>query len=71
MAGIRIAARFEKARGALEGKEAARVADAVLRLNTNPELPAFHLHRVDACGFWSARVGGDLRIILQRATMAC
>lgn len=66
MAGIRIAARFEKARGALEGKEAARVADAVLRLNTNPELPAFHLHRVDACGFWSARVGGDLRIILQR-----
>ena len=56
MAGIRIAARFEKARGALEGKEAARVADAVLRLNTNPELPAFHLHRVDACGLqrWRA-----------------
>ena len=66
MAGIRFSERFEKARQALSGKEARAVADVVLRLNSDPTNPVFHLHRVEACDFWSARVGGDLRIILQR-----
>ncbi len=66
MAGIRLSGSFEKARRALDGKEAAKVADAVLRLNNDPTASVFHLHRVEACDFWSARVGGDLRIILQR-----
>ena len=66
MAGIRLSGSFEKARRALDGKEAAKVADAVLRLNNDPTVSVFHLHRVEACDFWSARVGGDLRIILQR-----
>ena len=66
MAGIRLSDNFEKARQALNSKEARYVADAVLRLNSDPTNPVFHLHRVNACDFWSARVGGDLRIILQR-----
>ena len=66
MAGIRLSGSFEKARRALDGKESAKVADVVLRLNNDPTNPVFHLHRVEACDFWSARVGGDLRIILQR-----
>jgi len=60
---------FTDALGRLGNAERKKVKTAVFDLQVNPARPGLRLHKLDRAkdpNFWSARVSGDLRIIVHR-----
>lgn len=66
---FRIADTFSDALGRLTVQEQKAVKTAAFDLQMNPANPGLSMHRVDRArdkGFWTARVNGDIRLVLHK-----
>lgn len=66
---VLIASTFTRSLDRLTGQEQSQVKITAFDIQQNPDSPGLSLHRLDRCrdpNFWSARVTGDLRIILHK-----